>query len=86
MSASNEVKRLAVYVICPLHSRPGAFMRGITRPGPEPGSVMVLCPACVQLGAQIRDRTGLQLVQDVQRAKPAEIEQAAKDQAQAGGA
>jgi hypothetical protein len=55
----------SVFVICPLHSQPGALIRGMIRPGPEPRSMIVLCPTCVEMGKAIRQKTGLEMVREI---------------------
>lgn len=64
----------AVYVICPLHNRPGSFVRGVLRPGPDKGSLVVLCPTCVELGRALREKSGLRLVNEPVSSPKAEAE------------
>lgn len=50
-----------IFLICPLHSKPGNFVAAITKPGPEGGTIAI-CPHCIDLGKKIADERGMTLV------------------------
>jgi hypothetical protein len=54
-----------VFVVCPLHSKPGELKSGIIRRGPMPGSVVVLCADCVSMGKEMRARLGIEMAREV---------------------
>jgi hypothetical protein len=63
-----------VFVVCPLHSKPGELKSGIIRRGPIPGSVVVLCGDCVSMGKEMRARLGVAMAREVANVTAADLE------------
>lgn len=63
-----------VFLVCPLHSKPGEAKAAILRPGPLPGSCMALCADCIVMGQQLKARLGMKMVQEVANVKREDIE------------
>lgn len=71
MAKKGNPMDVVVWLICALHSKVGSLISAVKKPGPN-GGVIALCPGCIEAGGRIREKHGVELIQQKVDVKPAE--------------
>ena len=59
-----------IYVVCPLHSRPGSPIRATVRPfGGK--ALLAICPHCIAEGKRLQEEMGVRMVSEPVKIQPA---------------
>lgn len=63
-----KIENAKLYVICPLHSKPGELLSAVVR-AVAPGQFATVCPRCIEDGKKIREERKIELSRTMVDAK-----------------